>query len=156
MTEDQERAQADSDRAQSDSDRATTQADQSNRTSRWRIVAYVVMGLAAAWGLNIVQNTAQEAHDTAEDFAAAEAREELEEAQESLENCQIRNTAVNNGRERFLKFRDNIAGLFGQSDDPARAEMIQKALFAGINLDPAVEDIDCSKDGKLDSKDYAP
>lgn len=122
----------------------------------FRILAYVGLGIAGAVGLWYVQDTADEAHDTANAFKAAEAREEIEERQEDLDNCLTRNTAVNNGRERFIQFRDNIVALILQSDDPSENEGLEKALFAGINLDPALEDIDCNDDGELTEADYAP
>lgn len=151
------RAQSDSDRAGADSGRAQDDSDRRDRRAIFRILAYVGLGLAGAAGLWYVQDTADEAHDTATKFKAAEAREEIEETQEDLENCQTRNTAVNNGRERFAQFSRNITVLFGQGSlTPEEQKQVQTILFKDINLDPAVEDIDCNKDGELTPQDYAP
>jgi hypothetical protein len=126
------------------------------RPSVLRLLAYLLLAAVMLLGFWKIQDTADEAHDVATAFAEAEAREDLEEDQERKAGCLIRNRALRNGRERFTQFRDNLAGLFGQSDNPERAAQIQKALFAGIVLDPSAEDIDCNDDGQLDERDYAP
>lgn len=132
--------------------------DNGDRPRIYRLLAYLFVGAVAALGLLYVQDIAQEAHDTATNFAASERREDAEEDQEREDNCLVRNRAVSNGRERFQQFSENVSVLFGRSGSltPEEREQIQAILFKDINFDPAAEDLDCNEDGKLDEEDYAP
>lgn len=152
---DSAQAGADSTRAQEDSDRAQIDSDRKDRRSLYRILAYLFMGVCVAIAVWRVETTADEAHDVAVDFRAAEEREDKEEAQERVQNCAVRNTAIRNGRERFVQFSENVAGLVAQSDDPARSQRILTALFKDINLDANSEDLDCTGDGEITDADYS-
>lgn len=131
--------------------------DPRTKNTLLRIAAYVGLAIAAGIGLNIVQGIAENASDTANDLEQVIEDEIEDRAKQELANCRIRNTAIKNGRDRFIKFNNNLSALFqgGNVRDPAAAEEFRKKMFEGINFEPQAEDLDCNNDGELNEDDYA-
>lgn len=87
------------------------------------------------------------------------AREQARDAATQLANCQTRNQASKNGRDRFDVFFTAIETIFTSSPDATqeqkdRTKQFIDSLRAAVPLDPTKEDVDCNADGTLTPADY--
>lgn len=108
---------------------------------------------------NSANAAALSAADTAKQLSALVEQEAAQTKATALVNCQTRNTASKNGRDRFGKFFDALEAIFLASPDQtpeqrAQAQQFIENLRAGVPLDPEAEDVDCNGDGVLSERDY--
>jgi hypothetical protein len=109
--------------------------------------------------LDKANEAAVSANDTAADLAKAN-KEELERRSiVTLENCQTRNIASKNGRDRFDAFFDGLEIIFTTNPEQSPEEQERNREFinnlrTAVTLEPSTEDVDCSGDGKLGPEDY--
>lgn len=123
------------------------------RPSFLRLLAYLLVGAIGALGLWRVEDIANKAQKTSNDFIASEGRKDLQ-------SCQTRNTFQQNTRNKFDHYSDAIeAVLLSGSEDPSRAERVRTfvdQLRKAVETSPEEEDRDCNADGTLDTADYLP
>lgn len=122
--------------------------------------AVIVILMIVIPGFVRIEQTADEAHETANELALTEARETAEEEGEALLSCQTRNTFQQNTRFKFNAFIDAVEVAFiSQADTPQRADAIRvftEQLRESVDTDPEQEDRDCNGDKVYDHMDYLP
>jgi hypothetical protein len=128
------------------------------------LVVLLIVMVPGYWRLENAVDTANDAAEsaeqTAEDLETATLAQQKENEEIVLDACLTRNTASQNGRDRFTQLFNGIeAILLAQPDQTeAEKERIEKfvdSLRNTVPLDPTTEDVDCNADGKLDQADYA-
>jgi len=103
---------------------------------------------------------ADSAADTAKELVRLASIQNASEKATQLANCQTRNGATKNNRDRFDTFFTALETLFTSNpnqtpEQRAQATKFVEDLRAGVPLDPKSEDVDCNGDGQLDKQDYA-
>lgn len=111
--------------------------------------------------VDTANDAAKSAEETSNELAAATDAQQKENEAVLMEACQIRNTASANTRARFDALFDGLEAVLLSFPDQtperaARAKAFVDTLRSSVSLDPALEDVDCNQDGKLDKSDYAP
>lgn len=96
---------------------------------------------------------------TAKDLSKFVKEQQIRDAASVLANCQTRNTATKNGRDRFDTFFTAIDTIFTSypnqtEEQKQRAHQFVATLRNAVPLDPTTEDVDCNDDGKLGPEDY--
>lgn len=121
--------------------------------------ALVIIMIMVVPGYLRLENAVNTANDTTKQVAVVTASQAEQVKQTSLVNCQTRNTAQKNGRDRFSQLFNAIEVIF--TSNPATTPEQQQAAHAfveslrkAVPLDPSVEDVDCNKDGQLSLSDY--
>lgn len=121
--------------------------------------ALVVLMIIVVPGYLRLENAVNTANDTAKRIVVVTKAQTDQAKQTTLFNCQTRNTAQKNGRERFEQLFNAIDVIF-TSNPTSSAEQQQAAhafvesLRKAVPLDASVEDVDCNVDGQLSLADY--
>lgn len=137
-----------------------------NIRSRPFFSAMVLLIIVVTPGFVMLQNAvdksdkaAHEAQVVATNLAAVLEREDQQQELALFTNCQIRNTATKNGRDRFDTFFTAIEIIFTNDPEQTPEENQQAVDFVdnlreAVPLDPLLEDVDCNLNGVLDPEDY--
>lgn len=134
------------------------------------LVVLIIVIVPGYWRLENTLNTANHAAQSASAAAtsASETAAQLKIITEneqsrnkaiSLSNCQTRNTASKNGRDRFDTFFTAIEVIFSSvpnqtPEQQQGAKDFVAKLRTAVPLDPKLEDVDCNGDSVLGPEDY--
>jgi hypothetical protein len=130
-------------------------------TERPFFSALIVLVVVMVPGYARLESTAKSASSAA--VTSAQTAQELVKTTKAQQqtNCQTRNSAQKNGRDRFSSFFKGIEVVLvntpGASEERKQQtrEFVSK-LRNAVPLDASLEDVDCNNDGALTSEDYAP
>lgn len=121
--------------------------------------ALVVLLLIIVPGYFRIENAVSHTNTNTQQLGDVTRAQTQQVKQTSLINCQTRNTAQRNSRDRFNQLFNAIDVILTSS--PSASPQQQQATHAfvdqlrkAIPLDPTVEDIDCNGDGQLTIADY--
>lgn len=121
--------------------------------------ALIVLSLVVVPGYFRLENAVKSANDSTRAVAQLVIRENARDSAAALANCQTRNTANKNGRNRFDVLFSALEVIFTNGDQsPERQKRVKdfvNSLRAHVPLDAAAEDVDCNKNGFLDPIDYS-
>ncbi len=120
-----------------------------------RMIAYVCLAAGGVLGftrLQVVDGRLDRATENNAHNAMVAKQLAQEVATNVVSNCKQRNTAQRNGRDRFVRFFQNLDGVLSSVEQGRR---FTEALAEGIVLDPKQEDQDCNNDGVLNENDYS-
>lgn len=134
---------------------------------RRRLLAYIVVAAAVAFGLYKVDRVADEAAEaakkadqTATDFVAAQEREAVQQEIEALASCRLRNTFQLNSRNGdgsiITAFENAFLAGADTPEEQARVHQLADVARAEVfgERTPESEDRDCDGDGQLTDNDY--
>lgn len=105
-----------------------------------------------------LENAVDSANKSSAQVKAVVQRERTRDEASILANCQTRNTANKNGRNRFDVLFNSLEVIFSNGQtDPERQKRVKEfvdSLRAHVPLDAAAEDVDCNHNGFLEPQDY--
>lgn len=105
-----------------------------------------------------LENAVHKANESAHQVKILVQRENARDRSLAISNCQTRNTASKNGRDRFDTFFTGIEVVFSASvQTPERQQQVKafvQSLRSHVPLDAKAEDVDCNRNGMLDPNDY--
>jgi hypothetical protein len=123
------------------------------------LCALVVLGLLVVPGYFRLENAVNNSNETSHAVALLVVREKVRDEAASLANCQTRNTANKNGRNRFDVLFNAIEIVFSSGtqtpEQKKRVTDFVQSLRAHVPLDASAEDVDCNHNGFLDPIDYS-
>lgn len=121
--------------------------------------ALVIIIIIVAPGFAQLESAVTKANDTAHEVETISQNQRDQAKATTLGNCQTRNNAQKNGRERFNQLFNAIDVIL--TSNPNTTPEQQQATHAfveslrrAVPLDAGVEDVDCNADGSLTIADY--
>jgi Na+-transporting methylmalonyl-CoA/oxaloacetate decarboxylase gamma subunit len=121
--------------------------------------ALVVLMIVIVPGFVRLENASNKTNQTAAQVEVVSQAQVAQVKAISLANCQTRNTAQKNGRQRFDQLFNAIEVILTSSptatpEQQQAAHSFVESLRKAVPLDATVEDVDCNGDGQLTIADY--